>query len=410
MQKDRKDQSAVGFDYKADVQKHASQISTTKPAIVNRIKVPEFKEEQENKPNNDANRSIGKVKVPDFQAEKQVTAESNQNKSIGKIGTLPIFENKNDNNSNKPETNKPVSTGKIKLPQQFIKTEHEDKTPPKPVETVNRGNANALKSKFESLIKDSDTENQRKIEEERIRRLEKEKNEKNKAKQEEEERQKKLKIEAEQRKLNEQFAEEEVKKKEQSDSDEEQVVSSSKVNKIGVSVLPAKQLTKQLSKTSNRSSSFDSDNENDFNDEEEKIDETKNSNLVNEIVNVERGNVNETISNQEEETINREREEEEIRRLRELELQRELEEEELRKKLAEEDESLGEDVSEEKEVSEIRAIAIYDYEAAEEDEISFLPGDIICNIEKVDSGWWRGNVQGTEKRALFPSNYVEELS
>ena len=67
-------------------------------------------------------------------------------------------------------------------------------------------------------------------------------------------------------------------------------------------------------------------------------------------------------------------------------MQSELEEEELRKKLAEEnDESLAEeDLSEEK---EIRAVALYDYEATESDEISFLPGDIIGRIEKVDSGW-----------------------
>ena len=43
--------------------------------------------------------------------------------------------------------------------------------------------------------------------------------------------------------------------------------------------------------------------------------------------------------------------------------------------------------------------------AAEEGEISFDPGDIIENIEKVDEGWWIGSCRGA--RGLFPSNYVE---
>jgi len=51
------------------------------------------------------------------------------------------------------------------------------------------------------------------------------------------------------------------------------------------------------------------------------------------------------------------------------------------------------------------AIAIYDYEAQEENEISFKEGDIITNLNFVTDDWWEGVVNG--KCGLFPGNYVE---
>ncbi len=54
------------------------------------------------------------------------------------------------------------------------------------------------------------------------------------------------------------------------------------------------------------------------------------------------------------------------------------------------------------------AIALYDYEAAESDEISFDPDDIITEIEQVDSGWWRGRNRAGQV-GLFPANYVKLL-
>merc|ERR1711892_701215 len=42
----------------------------------------------------------------------------------------------------------------------------------------------------------------------------------------------------------------------------------------------------------------------------------------------------------------------------------------------------------------ITAIALYDYQAMAEDEISFDPNDIISNIEMVDEGWWIGECHG----------------
>lgn len=53
----------------------------------------------------------------------------------------------------------------------------------------------------------------------------------------------------------------------------------------------------------------------------------------------------------------------------------------------------------------ISAIALYDYQAMADDEISFDPNDIITNIEMVDEGWWIGECHG--RYGLFPANYVE---
>lgn len=51
------------------------------------------------------------------------------------------------------------------------------------------------------------------------------------------------------------------------------------------------------------------------------------------------------------------------------------------------------------------AKAIYDYEGGEDDEISFMPDDIITNVEMVDEGWWKGTCHG--RTGLFPSSFVE---
>ncbi|XP_006861102.1 PREDICTED: src substrate cortactin [Chrysochloris asiatica] len=53
----------------------------------------------------------------------------------------------------------------------------------------------------------------------------------------------------------------------------------------------------------------------------------------------------------------------------------------------------------------ITAVALYDYQAAGDDEISFDPDDVITNIEMIDDGWWRGVCKG--RYGLFPANYVE---
>ncbi|XP_066570629.1 drebrin-like protein B isoform X2 [Amia ocellicauda] len=54
------------------------------------------------------------------------------------------------------------------------------------------------------------------------------------------------------------------------------------------------------------------------------------------------------------------------------------------------------------------ARALYDYQAADDTEISFDPDDIITGIEMIDEGWWRG--YGPDGGfGMFPANYVELL-
>ncbi|XP_053954725.1 drebrin-like protein [Anastrepha ludens] len=57
----------------------------------------------------------------------------------------------------------------------------------------------------------------------------------------------------------------------------------------------------------------------------------------------------------------------------------------------------------------LKARALYDYQAADESEITFDPGDIITHIDQIDEGWWQGlGPDGTY--GLFPANYVEILN
>ncbi|KAE8144513.1 hypothetical protein BDV25DRAFT_166663 [Aspergillus avenaceus] len=51
------------------------------------------------------------------------------------------------------------------------------------------------------------------------------------------------------------------------------------------------------------------------------------------------------------------------------------------------------------------ATALYDYEAAEDNELSFPEGAEITNIEFPDDDWWYGKYQN--KEGLFPANYVQ---
>lgn len=54
----------------------------------------------------------------------------------------------------------------------------------------------------------------------------------------------------------------------------------------------------------------------------------------------------------------------------------------------------------------MKAKALYDYQAADDTEITFDPGDIITHIDAIDEGWWQGlGPDGTY--GLFPANYVE---
>ncbi|KAM4676219.1 drebrin-like protein [Discoglossus pictus] len=56
----------------------------------------------------------------------------------------------------------------------------------------------------------------------------------------------------------------------------------------------------------------------------------------------------------------------------------------------------------------ICARALYDYQAADDTEISFDPDDLISHIEMIDEGWWRG-YGPAGNYGMFPANYVELL-
>ncbi|CUM54256.1 uncharacterized protein AC631_00693 [Debaryomyces fabryi] len=54
----------------------------------------------------------------------------------------------------------------------------------------------------------------------------------------------------------------------------------------------------------------------------------------------------------------------------------------------------------------ITAIAEYDYEKDEDNEIEFAEGDLITEIEFVDEEWWSGKHSTTGDVGLFPASYV----
>ncbi|KAI8885354.1 hypothetical protein K501DRAFT_331963 [Backusella circina FSU 941] len=52
-----------------------------------------------------------------------------------------------------------------------------------------------------------------------------------------------------------------------------------------------------------------------------------------------------------------------------------------------------------------KAVALYDYDAGEDNEITFREGETITDIEFVSDDWWQGVSGG--RLGLFPANYVE---
>lgn len=51
--------------------------------------------------------------------------------------------------------------------------------------------------------------------------------------------------------------------------------------------------------------------------------------------------------------------------------------------------------------------AIYDYEAQDSDEVGFTEGDLIIEVNSIDSGWMTGRVERTGLTGMLPANYVE---
>ncbi|KAJ7992287.1 hypothetical protein DPEC_G00276950 [Dallia pectoralis] len=53
--------------------------------------------------------------------------------------------------------------------------------------------------------------------------------------------------------------------------------------------------------------------------------------------------------------------------------------------------------------------AVYDYAAADEDEVGFLEGDVIVDAQVIDEGWMYGRVERTGQQGMLPANYVEAV-
>jgi len=49
-------------------------------------------------------------------------------------------------------------------------------------------------------------------------------------------------------------------------------------------------------------------------------------------------------------------------------------------------------------------VALYDYRAQRDDELSFVVNDVISVVDRPDGDWWHGRLHGNT--GLFPSNYV----
>ena len=53
--------------------------------------------------------------------------------------------------------------------------------------------------------------------------------------------------------------------------------------------------------------------------------------------------------------------------------------------------------------------AVYDYDANDDDELTFRDGDKFFECEQIDQGWMIGVHEKTGKHGMFPSNYVEPI-
>ena len=55
----------------------------------------------------------------------------------------------------------------------------------------------------------------------------------------------------------------------------------------------------------------------------------------------------------------------------------------------------------------INAVALYDYAAADADEVSLQEGDVVVDVMEAEEGWLKGTVARTGVRGTLPTNYVK---
>ncbi len=57
----------------------------------------------------------------------------------------------------------------------------------------------------------------------------------------------------------------------------------------------------------------------------------------------------------------------------------------------------------------IKARAMYMYQAAIPEELSFAKGDVLAVLRLQDDGWWEAELAGkSDRRGLVPSNYLQK--
>jgi len=52
-------------------------------------------------------------------------------------------------------------------------------------------------------------------------------------------------------------------------------------------------------------------------------------------------------------------------------------------------------------------VALYDYQAQQSDELSFVKGNVIAVLSKDHPDWWMGELAGNT--GIFPANFVGPL-
>ncbi|CAK8671702.1 LIM and SH3 domain protein 1-like [Clavelina lepadiformis] len=54
-------------------------------------------------------------------------------------------------------------------------------------------------------------------------------------------------------------------------------------------------------------------------------------------------------------------------------------------------------------------VALYDYTAADDDEVSIKEGDRLTEVNVIDEGWMEGRNSSSGQFGMFPSNYVQQV-